>query len=77
MLKCRDIAEQASDYIEGRQSFRQRLAVAFHLLICGNCREFIRHLRLALTFYSRVPTQQTSDEEAERLVQQVLDKTKS
>lgn len=77
MLKCRDIAEQAGDYVEGRQSLRQRLAVAFHLLLCGNCRDFIRHLRLALRYYAKVPVQRTSEQEAERLVQSILDKADS
>jgi len=64
MLKCRDIATQASDYLDDNLTLKQRLAVALHLLICGKCRAFIRHLRLALDYYRRLPPGTLSDAEA-------------
>jgi anti-sigma factor ChrR (cupin superfamily) len=44
MLKCRDIAKHADDYIDGKLSFRQRLSFRFHLLICKNCHRYINKL---------------------------------
>ena len=75
MLKCREIATQASDYLDDNQTLRQRLAVAVHLLICGQCRAFIRQLRLALVYYRRVPQQALDDAEAAAITQRVLGKT--
>jgi hypothetical protein len=74
MLKCRDIATQASDYLDGNQTLRQRLAVALHLLICGNCKDFIRHLRLALAYYRRLPPHSLADAEATAITRHVLDR---
>jgi len=74
MLKCRDIANQASDYLDDNQTLRQRLAVAVHLLICGHCRAFIRQLRLALVYYRRLPVQTLDDAEAAAITQRAIGK---
>jgi predicted anti-sigma-YlaC factor YlaD len=72
MYKCRDIANHASDYVDGQVTRRQRLAFAWHLLICGHCREFLRQLRLSLRFYQRLPTQELTTAEAEAVVRKAL-----
>ncbi|MGP4846160.1 zf-HC2 domain-containing protein [Marinobacter sp. 1Y8] len=45
MLMCRDLAEIASDYIDGELSGRKDLSVKIHLMMCKNCRTFIGNLR--------------------------------
>lgn len=72
MLTCRDIARQASDYVDGHLTVRQRLAFAFHLLLCGQCREFLRQLRLAVGLYQRLPPKELNQQEAESLVEKIL-----
>lgn len=63
MLKCRDVAHKASDYLDGNQTLGQRLAVAFHLLMCGHCRAFIHHLRTTLAYFNKYPHQQLGEKE--------------
>lgn len=47
MLSCNDLAHHhASDYIDGQLSWRDRLRVHFHLLICVHCRRFVQQLKL-------------------------------
>lgn len=48
MLRCREISDQASDHIDGLQSAGARLQVAMHLLLCGQCRRFMRQMRLTV-----------------------------
>lgn len=72
MLTCKDIAKQASEYVDGHQTLRQRLAFVLHLLLCGQCREFLRQLRLAVRFYHRLPARELSRQEAEAVVSKVL-----
>ena len=48
MLKCRDITLLASDYIDGRLSWRKRLSMLVHLLICAHCRRFVSQFRVVL-----------------------------
>lgn len=46
MLNCRDLAHKhASDYIDHQLNWRVRTAVRLHLLLCNQCRRFIRQLR--------------------------------
>lgn len=45
MLKCRDIHDHASDYLERRLSWWGRVQFRSHLFICVHCRNFIRQMR--------------------------------
>jgi hypothetical protein len=76
MLKCRDIARQASDYLDHNQSFRQRLDVMLHLLICGNCRAFLKHLRTSVAYYQKIPRPELSDEDAAAITSRVIKASK-
>lgn len=50
MLKCSEIALLGSDYVDKNLDWKQALAFRLHLLICNNCRRFISHLKITLTF---------------------------
>ena len=45
MLKCRDVSELATDYMERALPWRQWLGVRLHLLLCDMCRAYIDQLR--------------------------------
>jgi hypothetical protein len=55
MLKCRDMAELGSDYLERELPLGTRLAAHFHLWLCGNCRRYVRQLRQAIRFLRNGP----------------------
>jgi hypothetical protein len=42
---CREVRERLTDYTEGTLSFRERLSLRFHLLICAACNAFFLGLR--------------------------------
>jgi len=42
---CREVRERLTDYTEGSLSLRERIALRFHLLICGACNAFFQGLR--------------------------------
>jgi anti-sigma factor RsiW len=44
MPTCREVAEQATDYLDGALPRPQRLGVWAHLRFCPNCRAFLRQL---------------------------------
>ena len=50
MLKCRDVAHEASDYIDKSMPWPRRLALLLHLFICEHCRRFVRHLKIMRRF---------------------------
>lgn len=45
VLTCHDLAEHATDYMEGALPWRARLAVRLHLLVCRMCRAYLAQLR--------------------------------
>ena len=45
MLRCRDVADLASDYIDGVLPWSRRFAVGLHLTICRLCRRYLRQMR--------------------------------
>lgn len=50
MLTCRDVAHEASDFIDHHQSWWHRVHFYLHLFICYRCRRLIRHVRLTRDF---------------------------
>jgi len=46
MLSCHDLANSvASDYVDGNLSLRARFGVQLHLVLCENCRRFIKQFK--------------------------------
>ncbi|MAM70365.1 MAG: anti-sigma factor [Gammaproteobacteria bacterium] len=72
MLKCKEVAAKASDYIDSELSRGQAFSMALHLLMCGNCRRFVKYFRLSLL---GIPSgNELSADQAESLSTQVISK---
>lgn len=46
MLKCKDVVARADDYVDRCLSWRERLAMGWHLVQCAYCRLYVAQLRL-------------------------------
>lgn len=56
MLKCKDVVEKADALVDGSPlTWRERLAMRLHLLICHHCRRYVRQLRALLNNLPRNP----------------------
>jgi len=53
MPTCREVAEQATEYLEKAMPRQQRLGVWAHLRLCPNCRAFLRQLMQAIVLARR------------------------
>jgi len=71
MLTCKELVAYSSDYLDGQLTLRQRLAVRAHLAMCGNCRRFIRQMKLTQAVIRQMPDEELPelDALAERLAQ--------
>lgn len=71
MLTCKELVTHSSDYLDGQLTLRQRLAVRAHLAMCGNCRRFIRQMKLTQAVIRQMPEEELPelDALAERLAQ--------
>lgn len=58
MKTCREIQLQASDLIEGDLTMPERIGITMHLLLCGDCRRSLRHLRLLIDSLALYPQQE-------------------
>ena len=45
MLKCRDVTELTTDYLEGKLPAATWLGMRWHLFICSMCRAYLDQLR--------------------------------
>ncbi len=50
MLKCRDMAELVTPYLDNALPPRTRLAARWHLLLCAACRRYVEQMRRTIRF---------------------------
>lgn len=55
MLKCRDIVERGSDFIDQDMTLVQQLEFRVHLMMCRRCRTFVGNLRKVVLLLHRAP----------------------
>jgi len=72
MLSCKELVARSSDFLDGQLSFREKLAVRRHLLLCKNCRRFIKQMHLTQQVLRKLPEAASPELEqlAERLAEQ-------
>ncbi|WP_322979259.1 anti-sigma factor family protein [Pseudomonas sp. C11] len=58
MLTCKELVAHSSDFLDGQLTLRQRLAVRAHLAMCGNCRRFIRQMKLTQAVIRQMPEEE-------------------
>ncbi|MCL5975833.1 MAG: zf-HC2 domain-containing protein [Gammaproteobacteria bacterium] len=76
MFSCKDIHDRASQFIDGDCSMLTKAGVLMHILMCGNCRLFIKQLRLTVASIRQMPDKQHSDQDLDALADKILAKTK-
>jgi predicted anti-sigma-YlaC factor YlaD len=55
VLTCRDLIELATDYNEGRMSMLERIRFDMHVLMCRNCRAWVRQLKETVNVLGALP----------------------
>lgn len=48
MLNCREATQRASALLDNSLSTRERLGLTLHLMVCRNCRRYLRQLQLTV-----------------------------
>jgi anti-sigma factor ChrR (cupin superfamily) len=76
MLKCKDVPETVERLHDGKLPLMQRLSLYFHLMMCGNCRRYIRQLNLMLGMISKseAASQQAAEDDEVAKIMQLLNK---
>lgn len=71
MLKCRDVAQQASDYIESERPWYRKLGWYMHLFMCKHCRKFVRHLKLTVHTTRKILKLKANDEQVHSVMKSI------
>lgn len=62
MMKCREVAEIASDYLDHELGAWPNIQMRLHLLACRHCRAYVANLRFTIaTLQGRTPDGQLSE----------------
>jgi hypothetical protein len=55
VLKCRDLAELVTPYLDGALPVRLHLSARLHLWLCGACRRYVAQVRATIRFLADGP----------------------
>jgi predicted anti-sigma-YlaC factor YlaD len=61
MLSCKELVARSSAVLDGELSFRERMAVRRHLMLCRNCRRFIKQMKLTQAVLRDMPETQVAE----------------
>ena len=76
MVSCKDVSEKAHLLVDGELSFRERLAIRFHLFICKYCRRYVSQLKLTLSTLRETDVLETPEEPTEAEIDDIVEKLK-
>ena len=54
-MKCRDMAEIVTHYLEDALPFSTRVAARLHLSLCSSCRHYVAQIRQTVRFLADGP----------------------
>jgi hypothetical protein len=71
VLKCRDLSELVTPFLEGTLPARTRFAARFHLWFCVACRRYVEQMRRTIDFLGSGP--QPPPPESENKIIELID----
>lgn len=72
MRSCKDINQNVDAHLDGELSLKQRVELRLHLLMCVDCKRYIRQLKSSVTAFGSSKKAECSDEQLESILN-VLD----
>jgi Putative zinc-finger len=68
MSSCRDVAEQATNYLERRLTLRRRLGLLLHLLACPPCVRYVDQMKKTVKLVGAMPREKPEPEVEDKLL---------
>lgn len=72
MLTCKEIGQKANHYIDGELSFKQRVIIRTHMLMCVYCRRYVQQLSTISKVVGLSRSPECSDVHADEIVERLL-----
>jgi len=73
MIQCKDVTEEASDYLNGDLPLGKRVGLFFHLLICKCCRNYLQQIRSTINTISLVKPKEKGTTDTSDLAKKLHD----
>jgi len=73
MLKCNEVVNLASDYLDRNLTWKEYFSVKMHLIMCSQCKRFVRHLFCTIGMVKKMDRQVANREEVKKAVAKLPD----
>ncbi|MTI64012.1 hypothetical protein [Methylophaga sp.] len=79
MFECKDVAEEASNYLDGDLPLGKRVGLFLHLVYCSCCRRYLQQIRQTISTVNILRPQEQHDTDTQALAEKLrmLSKTES
>jgi len=74
LLTCHEVATFASDYLDKHVNGKLNLKIRLHLMMCANCRRFVKHLQLTTTVVPHFVYKNTTPVDAEAVLKKIKER---
>lgn len=71
MFECKDIAEEASNYLDGDLPLRKRVGLFLHLVICSCCREYLQQIKQTINTVTQFKPQEQHGTDTQALAEKL------
>lgn len=73
MLKCKDVAHLASEYLDNNTHGTVTLKIRLHLMMCACCSRFVKHLRITTIVITKL-AKPSDDVDAELILKRIKER---
>lgn len=76
MFQCKDIAEEASNYLNRDLPLKKRIGLFLHLVICSCCRHYLQQIKQTIKTVSVIKPREKSQIDTFTLAEKLRDLSK-
>lgn len=77
MFQCKDVAEEASNYLNKDLPLHKRVGLFLHLVVCSCCRNYLQQIRQTVQTVSTIHPKEQDNTDLSALAKKLQDISKS
>ena len=71
MFQCKDVAEEASNYLNGDLPLRKRIGLLLHIVFCSCCQNYLQQLKSTIKTVSIIHPHEKVDTDIQALAEKL------
>ncbi|MGH3330304.1 MAG: anti-sigma factor family protein [Nocardioidaceae bacterium] len=76
-VRCREVVDLLTDYLEGAMPPEQRAALEQHLLTCEGCTNYVEQLRMSIALTGRLQEEDVPPQVMDRILNMFRERSSS